>query len=171
MPPPILHITHKARYLKAHSDNFALQYPMAFKDHGLPGVVIPDTRKSNGLTRFCINFLLWSGHRATRISASGRLIDSPQKQESGISLMTKKWIKGSTRSGSADISATVFGRSLMIEVKCGNDRPSGKQLREQALERKAGGIFEFIHNTQEFFDLYDRIILYLKHDSSTPGSA
>lgn len=155
----VLHLTHKGRYLKAHADNFIIQYPACWRDGHYSNPVIPKVATSNGLTQFCINFLMWSGHRATRVAASGRLINSPQKQASGISLMTKKWIKGSTRSGSADISATVFGRSVMIEIKVGNDRPSENQLREQAIERKAGGIYEFVHNVQEFFDLYDRIVL------------
>lgn len=118
---------------------------------------MPDVRKANGLTQFVVNFLTWSGHRATRISSAGRLIDAPQKQQSGISLMTKKFIPGPTRKGSADVSATIRGRSVMIEIKVGRDRPSEHQLREQELERKAGGVYEFISTPEEFFNLYDSL--------------
>lgn len=46
----------------------------------------------------------------------------------------------------------------MFEVKVGQDKPSIEQLREQQLERKAGGIYEFIRDPEEFFLFYDLII-------------
>jgi len=45
----------------------------------------------------------------------------------------------------------------MIEVKVGKDRPSSDQLAEQAKERKAGGMYEFIQNPDQFLALYDKI--------------
>lgn len=156
---PILHITHKARYLKAHADHFSVTYPMAFKDHGLPGVVIPDTRRSNGLTTFIVNYLTWKQHRATRINVSGRLIEQPEKQASGIILGTKKYMHSRTRKGSADISSTIKGRSIMWEVKTGRDRPSQAQLAEQEREQRAGGYYFFVHDVAEFFYLYDSLFV------------
>lgn len=150
-------MTPSQRYIAAHQQYQAEQYPAAVKNFGTVKTQIPDTRKANGLTRFIINFLTWSGHRATRISSAGRLIDAPQKQQSGISLMTKRFIPGPTRKGSADVSATIRGRSVMIEIKVGRDRPSEHQLREQELERKAGGVYEFISTPEEFFNLYDSL--------------
>ena len=161
MVTPKLHITHKARYMAAHADNFAATYPAAFKDHGLPGVVIPDTRKSNGLTTFIVNFLTWKGHRATRINVSGRLIEQPEKQASGIILGTKKYMHSRTRKGTADISSTVLingvGRSVQWEIKVGRDRPSPAQLEEQKREQRAGGFYFFVHDAAEFFYLYDSL--------------
>lgn len=46
----------------------------------------------------------------------------------------------------------------MFEIKAGPDVASEYQLREQELERKAGGVYEFIHNMDEFFLFYDLII-------------
>lgn len=158
---PILHLTHKARYLKAHADNFAEQYPAAWRDGHYSGPVIPDVRKSNGLTTFIINYLTWKGHRATRINVSGRLIEQPEKQASGIILGVKKYMHSRTRKGTADISSTVningIGRSVMWEVKVGRDRPSPAQLEEQKREQRAGGFYFFVHDVQEFFYLYDSL--------------
>ena len=145
------------RYSAAHRENFIRQYPMAYKDGHYSPPLLPRVTTANGLTLAICNFLNWSGHRATRIAASGRLIDGTQKMESGVYIKTRKYIKGSTRKGSSDISATINGRSVMIEVKIGSDKPSPDQLKEQAKERAAQGIYEFIKTIDEFFNLYDQI--------------
>lgn len=146
------------RYHAAKHDYDKRTHPVYYRDHGWIKPKALDTTKANDLTTFIINFLTWSGWRATRINVSGRLIEKAEKQPSGVSLMTKKWIKSSTRKGTADISATVNGRSLMLEIKVGRDRPSEHQLKEQQRERAAGGVYEFIHSPEEFFELYDRIL-------------
>lgn len=122
---------------------------------------MPDTRTANGLTQAVVKFLQWNGHRATRISSSGRIIKAPERQASGTVLQTAKYIPGQTRKGTADISATIKGRSVMLEIKVGSDRPSEYQLREQQIERKAGGVYEFIHSFEEFLMWYDKFILTL----------
>lgn len=155
--------TPRLRYQTAHRAHQDRNYPATVRDFGYLKTTFPDTRKANGLTKFIINFLTWSGHRATRIAASGRLVDRPQTQASGVSLMTKKWIPGSTRKGSADISSTIkirsgIGVSVMWEIKIGSDKPSEYQLREQALEQQAGGYYFFIKTPEDFFAEYDKIL-------------
>ena len=150
------------RYQQAHEQDFKLKYPQAYASGHYFNPKPPPAGKANGLTQMIVNFLLWSGHRATRIGSTGRIIKEPKRQASGISLQTNKWIPGTTRKGAADISATIHGRAVMIEVKAGRDRPSDYQLREQALERKAGGQYEFIHSFDEFIEWYDGFLLTLK---------
>ena len=69
-----------------------------------------------------------------------------------------KFIPSATRKGTADISATIKGKSVMIEVKVGRDKPRIEQLAEQQRERQAGGIYEFVHTPEEFFMLFDSIV-------------
>jgi hypothetical protein len=45
------------------------------------------------------------------------------------------------------------------EVKVGRDKPSPAQIREQILERKAGGEYFFTHSAEEFFNQYDGLPL------------
>lgn len=146
------------RYQQAHRANQDAKYPQGVKDHGYVKTVMPDCNTANGLTRAIVNFLLWNGHRATRINSAGRVIKAPQRQASGVSLMTAKYIPGATRRGAADISSTIRGRSVMWEVKVGKDRPSEYQLAEQELERKAGGEYYFVHSFEEFLHEYDKLI-------------
>jgi hypothetical protein len=68
-----------------------------------------------------------------------------------------KFIPSATRKGTADISATIKGRSVMIEIKTGKDKPRPEQLAEQQRERQAGGIYEFISTPEQFFTLFDKL--------------
>jgi hypothetical protein len=155
-------MTYKQRYQQAHQQFQQTAYPAAYKDFGTLVTQYPDVTTSNGLTRYILYFLKWSGWRATRVSSAGRIIKAPQKQPSGVSLITAKYIPGATRKGTADVSSTIQGRSVMWEVKTGRDKPSDRQLQEQELERRAGGEYFFVHTADEFLELYDRFILSLK---------
>lgn len=131
----------KQRYIEAHQKSFS----QAVKDAGHTfKATMPDTRKANGLTQAVLKFLLWNGHRATRVSSSGRMIKG-------------RYIPGTTRKGAADLSSTINGRSVMWEVKAGSDKPRPEQLREQQLEIAAGGKYYFIHSFEEFLNIYDTL--------------
>jgi hypothetical protein len=135
----------KERYNEAHKEWFQKQYPNAWKDNLYSPPPMPSVAKANGLTKYITNFLFWKGHRATRVNVQGRIVKG-------------KWIPSSTRKGTADISATIKGRSVMIEIKVGSDRPRPEQLQEQERERKSGGIYEFIRTADEFLELYDKVV-------------
>lgn len=151
-------MTYKQRYLEAHKEWFAIRYHAAYRDGHYAPPVMPKIKTANGLTKFICNYLTWMKWRATRVNVQGRLVDGLQKQPSGAVLTTKKWIPSTTRKGTADISATIKGRSVMIEIKVGKDRPSEYQLAEQRREQAAGGIYEFVSTPEQFFELYDRIV-------------
>ncbi len=151
-------MTFKKRYQAAHEQWFKVEYPNAYKDGYYLEPKYPKVDAANGLTTFICNFLHWKGHRATRVNVSGRLVDAKEKQASGNVIGVKKWIPSSTRKGTADISATIKGRSVMIEIKVGRDKPRPDQLSEQIRERNAGGIYEFISTPEQFFELYDFVV-------------
>lgn len=131
----------KLRYQQAHELNFN---PVAHAAGHYFAPKMPDCNKSNGLQLAIQNFLKWNGHRATRISSAGRKVNG-------------KWIPGPTRKGSSDVSSTINGRSCMFEIKVGKDVASEYQLREQELERKSGGVYEFVKTFDEFLTIYDKI--------------
>lgn len=147
------------RYIEAHHRFTEGKSPEFFRLSGGEDMAVnlPDTRKSNGLTSYILNFLIWQGHRATRINVAGRLIHGDQKQASGVKIKVKKFLRSSTRQGSADVSSTIFGKSVMWEVKTGADTPSEFQLAEQALEIAAGGKYYFVKTAMEFLTLYDQL--------------
>ncbi len=148
-------MTWRDQYSSAHQRFQRKNYPTATRDFGCVPTSFPDVTKANGLTRAIINYLTWSGWRATRINSQGQLIKAAERQESGNIITVNKWRPGSTRKGTADISATINGRSVMLEIKTGRDKPSEYQLAEQGRERKAGGVYEFIYSIEQFFEWYN----------------
>jgi hypothetical protein len=138
-------MTAKQRYQQAHEKWFKETYPTAYADGHYAPPKYPIITKANGLTLFCMNYTNFMGYRATRINTTGRQVGG-------------KWIKGTTRRGTADLSLTLKGKSVMIEIKIPPDKPSEHQLKEQAKERAAGGIYEFISTPEQFFELFDRVV-------------
>ncbi len=131
----------KKLYYDARRVMFAKQYPGSpYYDSDFPVIT-----KSNGLTMAIINFLCWSGHNADRTSTQGRMIKVHGQY---------KRIHSANRKGTSDITATIKGRSVKLEIKIGKDKPSPEQLKEQAREQAAGGVYIFIHSFDEFFDFY-----------------
>lgn len=113
---------------------------------------------ANGLTKCIIEFLQLSGHQAERINTMGRPIDS-RKQVTDVIGRTKiigsmTWGKSTATKGSADISATINGRSVKIEVKYGSDRQSEDQKRYQESIEKSGGQYWIAKTFDQFYEKY-----------------
>lgn len=128
----------------------------------VPIEYIPSTKYSdknaNGLTRCIIDFLKFSGWQAERINNTGRMVD---RRESYVDVLGRartigsvEWIKGSGTDGTADISATITGKSVKIEVKIGTDRQSCKQIKYQEAIERAGGIYFIAKSFQDFYEWY-----------------
>jgi len=69
----------------------------------------------------------------------------------------KGWIdeiKIDRSKGTADISATIKGRSVKIEVKIGKDRQSEAQKQYQAKVEQSGGIYFIAKDFSAFMDFY-----------------
>lgn len=120
------------------------------RDHpNLPGYAIPpqsyrdDT--ANGLTRCVVDFIRYNGGQAERINTTGM----PEQRGGRI-----VWRKSNMTKGSADISATITGRSVKIEVKIGPDRQSEAQRRYQASIERAGGLYFIAKDFTSFIEWY-----------------
>ena len=136
-------MTYQDRYNTAHYAWFQLQYPSAFADGFYSKPKQPPVSKANGLTQWIVNFTDWSGYHANRISSAGRMVGG-------------KFIRGTTKKGTADISCIINGRAIMIEVKVGNDRASPEQLQQQVKVRNAGGAYEFVRTPQDYLIIFDK---------------
>ena len=67
-----------------------------------------------------------------------------------------EWRTSGTTKGSADISATIRGQSVKIEVKIGHDRQSDAQRDYQASVEQAGGVYYIARNFTDFVSWYQR---------------
>lgn len=115
---------------------------------------------ANCLTKCIITKLQLDGWQAERISTTGRYIDDT-KVVTNVMGHTKvigsgKYIKGSGTNGSADISATIRGLSVKIEVKMKDKQSDAQKLYQENIER-AGGIYFIARDFDEFIMFYTNI--------------
>lgn len=153
----------KSRYKQSYEKWQLIAYPSGTRDFGPLPVKYPDIETHNGLINFMLNFIKWEGYRSTRINNTGRIIDKITPGGAGGYFKDVTRISSTTRNGTADVGSTIKGRACQFDAKVGNDRPSEAQLKEQELERSAGGVYEFIRNPDQFIEWYDGFILSLNN--------
>ncbi len=114
---------------------------------------------ANGLTKCIITFLTLQGHQAERINSTGRIFDNRMTFTDVIgrkrTVGRYEWVYGTGTRGTAEISASIAGRSANIEVIILSDRQSQAQIEyDQAIER-AGGIYVIARSFEQFYDWYN----------------
>jgi len=114
-----------------------------------------DDKTANGLTKAITSFIQFNGYQAERINTMG--VARENKRTDG-KLIGVTWTKGTTTAGSADISATICGRSVKIEVKVGKDRQSDAQKRYQESIERAGGVYMISRDFDTFVEWFDEFV-------------
>jgi hypothetical protein len=132
-------------YARLYVKHYEKTYPSVASDGLIPKPKFPDTKKANGLTRFVIDMINWSGGYANRISSAGRVVNG-------------KYIPGTTRKGTADIHAIIKGHHFSIEIKVGRDRMSEWQEAERERVRNAGGNYIIVADPDSFCTALQYII-------------
>lgn len=127
----------------------------------LPGKVYRlDT--ANGLTQAVIAWVEAHGQRAIRVSSAGRYIDKSFEFTDTVGFRRRvnsgQWIAGTTKVGAADISCTIYGKSVEIEVKIGRDKQSEAQKKYQKIVENSGGIYLIVTELKDLFDWWDKNI-------------
>lgn len=115
---------------------------------------------ANGLTKCIIAYIQYKGGQAERINTTGIPVDTRQQATDILgrtrTIGSVEWRPSGSTVGSADISATIGGRSVKIEVKIGRDRQSQAQRQYQAAVEQAGGIYYIARNFTDFWKWYQR---------------
>ena len=114
-----------------------------------------DDKTANGLTKAITSFIQFNGYQAERINTMG--VARENKRTDG-KVIGVTWTKGTTTAGSADISATIRGRSVKIEVKVGKDRQSDAQKRYQESIERAGGVYLIARDFDSFVEWFDKYV-------------
>ena len=113
---------------------------------------------ANGLTKCIVDYIRLNGGQAERINTTGIPQDTRQQVTDILgrtrTIGSVTWRTGGGTRGSADISATIQGRSVKIEVKIGKDRQSDAQRQYQAAIEAAGGLYYIAKNFTEFVNWY-----------------
>lgn len=114
---------------------------------------------ANGLTQCIIQFVRISNGQAERISNTGRRIDTRTTFEDvtgrSRTIGGSQWINSAGTNGTADISATIAGQSVKIEVKIGRDRQSQAQKDYQQSIETAGGKYIIASTFEGFLNWYN----------------
>jgi len=151
------HIMNKASKTRLKAVEFkylSYRYPTA-PGHTIPFTVYSD-KTANGLTKCICDFLNFSDYQAERINTMG--VFRRSRRTDGT--MTEgQWTKGTGTPGSADISATIYGRSVKIEVKIGKDRQSEAQKNYQAMIERSGGTYFIAKDFDLFLEWFDKFCL------------
>ena len=121
---------------------------------------------ANGLTKCIISWINFNGGQAERISSQGQYregkkIDVGTGEIAYKKQLPGKWTPGQGTKGTADISATIRGRSVKIEVKYGKDIQSDAQKNYQEMIENAGGIYIIARNFDDFVLWYANFSLHL----------
>jgi hypothetical protein len=154
---------NKAKLNALMMESLKLKYP------NMPEAYIPKTdwtdNSANALTKCVIAWIQFMGGQAERISSQGQYREGAKIQVgSGMMAHTKqlpgKWTPGQSTKGTADISATIRGRSVKIEIKQ-KDKQSEAQKQYQAAIERAGGVYIIVRDFDSFVEWYERFTLGL----------
>ena len=119
-------------------------------------------KTANGLTKYITNFLKLSGQQTKQINSIDRIIDKQIINTNYLSrqrtIGSLQYIKGNSTNGTADISATIKGRYVKIEVKIGADRQSEAQKKYESDVNKAGGVYVMAKDFDIFMEWYNNYI-------------
>ncbi len=116
-------------------------------------------KTANNLTKCVIEFLHLNGWQAERINCTGRMLDNTKVVDNVVyqhRIGSKHWIPTSGQRGTADISATIAGRSVKIEIKVNKDKQRPAQIEYQKQVEKSGGLYLIIKTFQQFYDWYQK---------------
>jgi len=115
-------------------------------------------KTANGLTKMILSFIQMSGYQAERINTMGTYRAAKKYTNmDGVTRTVGKgsWTRSGSTPGSADISATIKGRSVKIEVKIGRDSQSQLQKAYQQAVENAGGTYIIAKDFDQFIEWYD----------------
>ena len=139
-----------------------LQYKMAKYPTMKPEMISLNhwnDNSANELTKSVIAFLQYNGCQAERINTMG--VYRKKYRTDGVAI-GGQWTKGTGTPGSADISATIKGRSVKIEVKYGKDRQSDVQKAYQKAIEEAGGTYIIVKTFADMLKFYDEFTQVIK---------
>ena len=111
---------------------------------------------ANEITKTITGFIDFMGGLGERISSAGRYVPGEKYENmDGKKFETKgRFIPSTTRAGTSDISATIYGKTIKIEVKYGKDRLSKKQKDYLTKAHNAGCFCYVAKDFDGFFDFF-----------------
>lgn len=131
----------------------------------MPADYVPKTKFSdktaNGLEKAICAYINLNGGMAERRKNSGRVIDDRKVVEDFMGnkrvLGSTRYIPGTGRNGTSDVSGIWKNKPIAIEVKIGKDRQSQAQKDYQHDFEKAGGIYIIAKDWNSFINEISKV--------------
>lgn len=139
-------------------EDFKKKYP------NVPGHAVPvpkySPKTANGLSKMIVDYIGFIGGIAERRSNTGRRIDNT-KIVSDImgrkrTIGSLKWIPGTGRNGTSDLSGVFKSTPLAIEIKIGKDKQSLAQKKYQKDFENAGGWYYIARSFDDFYKDFNK---------------
>lgn len=116
---------------------------------------------TNALTQAVLTWLQLNGHYAVRVSSSGRYVGGKSFTDviGRVRNLPGRFIPGTTRSGTADVHASISGVHCSLEIKCKatKDRMSEVQKRTAEDVQRSGGIYFIVPDFETFLRFYHNL--------------
>ena len=117
---------------------------------------------TNALTKCVIDYITLKGFHAERINSTGAVKDKRTTSTDVLgnirTIGSIQWIKSTTQSGTADVSATIQGRSVKVEIKCkatGDNKQRDAQKDYQKQIENAGGFYLIVTKFEDFYNWFN----------------
>lgn len=112
---------------------------------------------ANALTNAVVRWIQIHNGQAERINTMGRFLPGKTVSKGfyGATTTKGKYIPTTSTKGSADVSATIKGRSVKIEIKYGKDVQSDAQKKYQADIEAAGGLYWLVRSFDSFITMWE----------------
>ena len=118
-------------------------------------------KTSAGLEKCIVAYIKLNGGMAERRKNTGRVIDDRKIVTDTLGhqrvLGGTRYIPGTGRNGTSDVSGIWKGKPVAIEVKIGKDRMSQAQIEYREDFEKAGGIFIIAKTFTQFVEELNKV--------------
>jgi len=119
-------------------------------------------KSERDLEKCILYFAQIEGFQAERIKVKPNRIDNRTSYVDSVgfkrTIGTVTWAKSSMQAGSADMSCTIKGRSVKVEIKIGKDFQKANQKIYQDQVEKAGGQYWIVKSFEDFYTHYQKFI-------------
>jgi hypothetical protein len=131
-----------------------------YPNNPYPVATVHKESSANALTQAVIRWIQIHKGQAERINTTGRYLPG---KTIGVGMYGQRTLKGkyiptTSTKGSADISATIRGRSVKIEIKYGKDVQSDAQKKYQQDVEASGGLYWLVRTFDGFVKLWEGIL-------------
>jgi len=118
---------------------------------------------ASAIEKNIISYIKSSGFQAEKRAVTGREIQGKDVHTQMGTIRGKKvFIPSTGTKGSADISAVVYGISIFIEVKKGNDIQSPNQKKYEKSINDAGGFYFITKDEDDFIIKFNELLTHPK---------